>query len=649
MHSKGTTKEVSQEVKAYYDKYSSGGAQSFSTRAVTIELDGSEERLTLAASVSTTVMEVKEMLAYAIMVEPIQMRIFRKLPTGRRVLQQDREEVASNIVVAGIPSLRRRSSRKYRHPLCIMGAGLGGLQTAIILKRRGREDFTIFDRCEDFGGSSWICVSNKYTKLQTERGTYHLDYILSGAEVPTRIDDIPYKTWPSRDALLTMFRAQAAKHGLREKTRFNTSIVKIQVQQNAKSQKAAAKASEDDEYDRTYMLHTVPVRVNKEEVKEIGDAELVMGSCCICWPGNLCKLNTIEFPGEDIFDGYIEYSSFDRFDYTRVATKNVILYGHGAFVIENVRTLLEHRAKKVFVMCRRRNICGMRAVSWMVGYEEQPVPGHIMLDAMQRMYDLVDWNVWTAHSVKTDAKHSFAYIEQKTVFGVTDIYFLAGYYGLMEVIVDEIKHLSYHSAHCLQSDRRLDDVECIVKAVGTLPDRKNDKLLNVKELVGIWVNGDPLMPVSTNGMYVAAKNFGSFSSGPGFVSIIGAMTWFVDFPEDMKIVGQHLPRQKAGERPAHIAGGPHAMSTFMVLHSMIPALAMEIASFDRLKAMKQRQTHPMKEYIAECKREWEMYIRNFKKYGMVDDREEPPYPYTVEIMEDYISQSRQHHMKNSTA
>merc|ERR1719353_2252181 len=112
------------------------------------------------------------------------------------------------------------------------------------------------------------------------------------------------------------------------------------------------------------------------------------------------------------------------------------------------------------------------------------------------MYDLVDWNVWTAHSVKTDAKHSFAYIEQKTVFGVTDIYFLAGYYGLMEVIVDEIKRLSRHCAHCLKSGRKINNVEAIVKAVGTLPDAKIDKLLNLKELVGNWVNGDPLMPVS---------------------------------------------------------------------------------------------------------------------------------------------------------
>lgn len=281
----------------------------------------------------------------------------------------------------------------------------------------------------------------------------------------------------------------------------------------------------------------------------------------------------------------------------------------------------------------------------MVGYEEAPIPGHIMLDAMQRMYDLVDFNVWTAHSVRTDANHTFAYIEQKTVFGVTDIYFLAGYYGLMEVVVDEIKRLSYHCAHCLRSGRKLEDVEVIVKAIGTLPDMKIEKLLNFKELVGVWVNGDPLMPISTNGMFVAAKNFGSFSSGPGFVGIIMAFCWFVDFPDDFKVCGPQLPVQKKQTgKPGFIPSGPHSMTTFMILQGLLPGLAVEMGRVDRIKWQKQQETHPTKEFIGECTKEWEMYCKTFRDAGMLDacDKPDPPYPYTPEIMEDYMQQNRAH-------
>merc|ERR1719424_2173605 len=216
-------------------------------RSVNVQLENSDERFTLGASVSCKVSEVKEMIGSIVQVDADKIVIWRN--TGRQKIKQaDREEVASSIVVSGIDAFRRVSKRKYRHPLVIMGAGLGGLQTAIVLKARGREDIQIFDRCEDFGGASWICCANKYTKLQTERGTYHLDYILPGAAVPKEYGDTVYKTWPSRDMLLKMFRHEADKHGLRDKTRFNTSIVKIQVQQNAQSTKGtwSAAASQAD-------------------------------------------------------------------------------------------------------------------------------------------------------------------------------------------------------------------------------------------------------------------------------------------------------------------------------------------------------------------------------------------------------------------
>ncbi|CAK8994578.1 Uncharacterized protein SCF082_LOCUS3986, partial [Durusdinium trenchii] len=41
-------------------------------------------------------------------------------------------------------------------------------------------------------------------------------------------------------------------------------------------------------------------------------------------------------------------------DYRQAEGKVCILYGHGAFTIENVRTLCEHKCKKVIVMCRKR-------------------------------------------------------------------------------------------------------------------------------------------------------------------------------------------------------------------------------------------------------------------------------------------------------
>merc|ERR1719384_82440 len=141
----------------------------------------------------------------------------------------------------------------------------------------------------------------------------------------------------------------------------------------------------------------------------------------------------------------------------------------------------------------------------MVGLAPVPIPGNIMLEAFDKIYQLAGFDVWTAHSVKTDAKRSFAHISQKTVFGVTDIYFLAGYYGLMEVIVDEIKRLTPGVAHTKKGKKI--PCEVIVKAVGTVPCFSIDKMLGLKALHGLWVNNDPLRGVVCNAMFVEARNF----------------------------------------------------------------------------------------------------------------------------------------------
>mmetsp|Transcript_28080 Transcript_28080/g.51300 ORF Transcript_28080/g.51300 Transcript_28080/m.51300 type:complete len:782 (+) Transcript_28080:51-2396(+) len=637
MEAQGKKYELSKEAMEYYNRYASGGVQSMTERSIEIQVEGTDERFVLGASTSTKVHELKEMLVAVAGLKsmPGDMRIKRNRGAARTPqIQKDQEEAASKVIVSGLPGKSlTRPAAKLNHPIAVIGGGLGGLQTALVFMKKGRQDLTIIERHGDFGGHSWITVANKFTKLQTETGTYSLEYGTPGTPHPRSFSGgtVKYPSWPSRDTLLIMFREQAAANGMYEKAMFNTSVEKVAVRGS-------------DLKSRSYALHTISSSMSGEDVLLHDDSSLFMAGAVSAWPGNLCLVNRIEWPGEEDFDGYIEYSSFDKVDYNYAQGRNVILYGHGAFTIENVRTLVEHRCKKVYVMCRKRNLCGMKMVSWMVHWEEQPVPGNIMLEAFQKMYDLVDFNVWGAFSVKTDEKRSWAMVEQKTVFGVTDVYFLAGYYGLMEVVVDEIKRLEYHRAHCIKG-RKLDDVEMIIKAVGTLPDHKTDKILGLKELVGFWVNGDPLRPVSCNGMFVQAQNFGSFSSGPGFAGLAALHAWFIEYPDDMDIILDGLPKNKPGEKPGYVPPASHFLPAFMTLNSRLPAFAMDQTRYDNLKAKKHRIAHPLEQHLAEVKGEWEMYIKYFKANKMVDDRPEPPYPYTKDMMEDFMARSRKQNSK----
>merc|ERR1712154_210772 len=184
------------------------------------------------------------------------------------------------------------------------------------------------------------------------------------------------------------------------------------------------------------------------------------------------------------------------------------------------------------------------------------------------MYDLVGFDVWSAHSVKTDANRSFAHLSQRTVFGVTDVYFLAGYYGLMDVIVDEIKRITPGCAHTKKGKKI--KCEVIIKAVGTVPSFKMDKTLGLKELHGLWVNSDPLRSVVVNAMYVEARNFGSFSSEPYYGSCVPMVCYFVDYPGDYEVLKNALPVNKPGERPGHVPIGTHINILFMTVGVLCP-------------------------------------------------------------------------------
>jgi hypothetical protein len=409
-----------------------------------------------------------------------------------------------------------------------------------------------------------------------------------------------------------MMRVNAAERGLYDHAMFNQRMERVKVKSWS-----------------NYAIQHVPT--NEED----GDGSMMMVSAVLAWPGFLHEPRMLEFPGEDSFNGYCEYSSMDKLDYSKCTGKTCVLYGHGAFTIENVRTLCEFRAKKVYVVCRKRNLCGMKMVSWLVGYCQKPMNAVIMLDMFKVIYDLVGFDPWQAYSVQTNENRSYAMIAQSTIFGVTDIYFLAGYYGLMECVVDEVKRLSHMC--CTTKRNKKIECECFIKAIGTRPWMHTDKQLGIKEIVGMWVNGDQLRPVSLGMHGDQAQNFGSFSVGPGFAPTVKQMSHFLDNPGDWELVKDKLPRHQATEHePAYCVGPAYGMPMGMALGSNLPWLAAKTGEMDAIKARKQKIRHPPKEYLAECTREWESYIKFFRHHDMVDDRPDPPYPYTEEIMYDFM-------------
>jgi len=310
----------------------------------------------------------------------------------------------------------------------------------------------------------------------------------------------------------------------------------------------------------------------------------------------------------------------------------------GAFAIENVRTCLEFDAAKIVVVCRRRNITAPKPCSWFVTRTPFPVPGPVMMDFMVEMYKLVNWDPWTAYSVTTDAKHSFCRVDQGTMFGVTDVYFVAGYFGLMQCLIGDVKKLTYQTMH-LKNGKKV-PCEVILKTVGVRGNYELDRCLGIKEMLGYFVNGDQLRPCVTNSLFVQASNFAGFSIGPGLAGTCEEVTWFVDYPYDFEIVRPMLPKHNKElntikGNALYVYSASHATTTSMAL-GQCPGLSTATQMGGALKSHKQMAIHPKEKFLHECACEWQMYIEMCRQNpNCRTDVEDPPYPYTPELIERY--------------
>jgi cyclohexanone monooxygenase len=96
----------------------------------------------------------------------------------------------------------------------ILGAGFGGLGTAIRLAQRGDDDFLVFERAADVGGTWW---ANTYPGCQCDIPS-HL-YSFSFAPNPNWS-----RTYPKQPELRDYLRATAEKFGVYDRIRFNTEV-----------------------------------------------------------------------------------------------------------------------------------------------------------------------------------------------------------------------------------------------------------------------------------------------------------------------------------------------------------------------------------------------------------------------------------------
>mmetsp|Transcript_41645 Transcript_41645/g.89407 ORF Transcript_41645/g.89407 Transcript_41645/m.89407 type:complete len:625 (-) Transcript_41645:281-2155(-) len=584
---------------------------SLSLKTVVMKIYGVNETMSLPVYTNTKVHEVKAMLEQKLGIDSGILKFIHKQGSIFRE-NMDVEEIARNITVRGIRSFSREK-KHYDKPHAVIGAGHIGLKLAMTWLMEGYENFIVFDRRPEVGGTSWWQQANHTSRLQTEYGVYHLQYHPDNGWP----QDCRVNPWPSRDELLDHFKQISEEFGLMPYIKLNTSVNKLNV---------VGKDYASQHYELT-IEHQ-----KKESVVEVA-------SVCL-FPGNLTIPKRVVYKGESTFDGDIVYGISSEFDYSRCTGKQVSIIGSGAFAVENVRTCVEFKATKVFMICRRKTISMPRVVSWLTNQSLHFVSAALTMEAMTPMYSLINVDQWQYYCVFANESKTNVQLRQKSRFGIGDVYFLSMYFGHCEHIVDDVERLSRHKVHLI-SGRTIPNIPIMLKLLGFNGDFENDKLMKLKELYGWWCNKDHRRYIVAEPLGVDANNFGGTSFSPGAILWSEQHVHLMHYPKDWDVLVSSgaMPTHvadEANDRPAYVVEARHGAMTQISLSTMIPALAARGNIIGPLAHIRMWQMHPLDSFIACAKKEWDEWSKTLQEMGF--DREPPPYPYTEEIVKGYIAQ-----------
>lgn len=592
------------------------GTKSTTRRDVKLKIFGSDETLTLPLTVNTKVVEVRHMLAGKLAVNWESFTFIQPGVGGKTRTLRDNEEIRTNTLIKGTKSFTRE---KMKWPClhAIIGAGHAGLRVAMSYLKEGINDFVLFDRHEIVGGTAWVVDANPTSKLQTELAVYHLQYD------PDYPPPEGMKTQPSRQELLDHFAEVSEQYGIMPHVKLKSDVETIDVVK--------------DPMDPSGFMQTYHMSVAASDGStEVGDETIVEAASVAMFPGGLISPKRVTYKGEDIFQGQIGYGMFNEFDYSRIKNEEVVIVGFGAFATENVRTCVEHSANKISIVCRRKNMTMPRVVSWMTNQSLYPVPAKMCMDMMKCMYDLAGDDAWTYYAVVTNEKRTTVTLRQASRFGIGDIFYLARYFGKVDVVVGTVKRLMADKIQLENGDKLAADH--LIKVLGYIGDKSVDKVMGTKKMEGFHVNGDFRRIIWAENPGVDAGKYGGTSFSPGIISVAEMQCWFLNYPGDsfMVLGTGMLPTKKQDpevERPTYV-WDPRNGSTILMMYCNCPAIGELSIPYGQFNRDRQLQMHPLEKYIDECAEEWYNYGKLFKEQGYEQDV--PPYPYTHEYVREMV-------------
>jgi len=622
------------------------GDESRRWKTVHLKIMNGKDELQVPLMQASSVFDIRHMLADALGQEVAKIDLFEKKGISFKRLRNC-EEVPSKVLVKGLKNFAR-CVQEYPHPICIIGAGHLGIRMGIHLERKGMS-WQLFERKSKLGGNAWNGIANKWSKLQSEGAHYHLDWdSIDGREQILRPYE-RYSFWPTRDEIICHFHDIVSQFNLWPFFKMACQMVEMDI--------IPAPAGQD-EFQKYYRMRHADVgdKFNKsgehataEGVARVGEQEELDAGFFTCsnitvYPGALAAPHRKTFPGEDVFGANIGYGFNDEFDYSLVVNQCGIVIGMGAFAVENVRTLMEHNAKKFFVVARHHNLLLPRILSWFINQSRMPPPAAAVLKWMEQPYKLYGKDPWSYFSITCTDDRKTASIKQYTRWGIGDIFFLAVYYGKVETIEGQIKRMKKRSA-VLNNGRVLTQIDHLVKCLGFDSDFGIDMLMKIQAEIGFWPDGDWRRWICSDQSAIDASRFGGTAIAPYAASAAYWPCHFFEYPDDAKklvasgIFPENRAKPELGSAAYHY--DPRTAATVQVTYgSAVPGIAKWSGEHnDVFKKDSLWTIAPPEKFHSECVKDWFRYCGKFKDYGSEVDP--PDYPYTIKDVYEMIIEEQE--------
>jgi acyl carrier protein len=354
-------------------------------------------------------------------------------------------------------------------PVLVIGAGVGGLSFARQLEKAGTS-VVVMDAAAHVGGV-WRSLANASSKLQIDSPAYDFD----STAMPSPGDHRWKTSFPSQPEILTGCQSTA-----------DTLIGPVYLESRVQN----VRKINDTEYEVTYQ--------------RAGRAQRMRVSGVAAMTGGLHRPRRHTFPGEDMFGGHIGLGIANDTPLDAFRGASVVIVGHGAFAVENMRTALENGAKHVTILCRRQHLVLSTFCNWLLNSSKGVMTVSDVVDVMRPFYAACGVDVQDLQSLAQDQAGEWT-LDQTTVPPGSDLYFLAQMLGKLRIVVGEAARFTAEAVVTQDGQELAADV--FLKCLGSHTD--DSVLLDLfgegSRVQGLWINGDANLITYNDGGQVPRK------------------------------------------------------------------------------------------------------------------------------------------------